>query len=145
MFGAAGARRSIDLTRSNQDLEGQPGLAKAALFGLCPRCHARSLFQSNNILSVPFADHCSACGFDFSASNVGDGPAALLMIPVAAIIIALAMWLHNIVTLPFWVHVLIWVPATTLLTLASIRIVKAALLILEYRRSAGEAGGHQPK
>jgi uncharacterized protein (DUF983 family) len=67
------------------------------------------------------------------------------MIPVAAIIIALAMWLHNIVTLPFWVHVLIWVPATTLLTLASIRIVKAALLILEYRRSAGEAGGQQPK
>jgi uncharacterized protein (DUF983 family) len=139
MSGVAGAHRFIDLMTENQNTEGQPGLAKAALFGLCPACNARSLFQSNNILNVAFANRCRKCGLDYSNFNVGDGPAALLMIPVTAVVITLAIWLHMIIALPFWMQVIIWIPITSLITLASIRVVKAALLILEYRRNAGEA------
>jgi uncharacterized protein (DUF983 family) len=46
-----------------------------------------------------------------------------------------------IAAVPFWLQVLIWVPITSLITLSSIRCIKAALLILEHRRNAGEASG----
>jgi uncharacterized protein (DUF983 family) len=39
---------------------------------------------------------------------------------------------------PFWVHVLIWVPVTSLMVLFSLRIAKGALLIAEHRNKARE-------
>ena len=51
-----------------------PKLAEAALFGLCPRCGARTLFAG----WTRFADNCRACGLDLTRFNVGDGPAAFL-------------------------------------------------------------------
>lgn len=119
----------------------RPAYWKAVLLGLCPRCHARNLFMSHHMLQPSFAHRCDSCGLDYTSFNVGDGPAALLIIPIGAVIIAMALWLHHAVILPVWIHAAIWVPVTTLLTLISIRAAKAALLIAEYRRNAGEAGG----
>ncbi len=120
---------------SGHDKTGQPGLAKAALLGLCPKCHARSLFQS----VTNFADKCSACGLDYTTFNVGDGPAALLTLAIGAVIILLALTLDVAVRPPFWVHALIWVPVTAALVIVSLRAAKAALLLLEYRNKAGES------
>ncbi len=39
---------------------------------------------------------------------------------------------------PFWVHILLWLPLTTLAVLGSLRFSKAMLLALEYRNSARE-------
>ena len=58
--------------------KGQPGLAEAALFGCCPRCGNRTLFAG----VAKFAPRCRQCGLDFSAFNVGDGPAAFLTLGV---------------------------------------------------------------
>ena len=52
--------------------KGQPGIAEAALFGLCPRCGGRTLFAG----WTRFAHRCRGCGLDLAAFNVGDGPAA---------------------------------------------------------------------
>ena len=59
----------------------------AALRGDCPRCGERTLFES----WVAFAPRCRACGLDFSAFNVGDGPAAFLILIVGAILTAAAI------------------------------------------------------
>ena len=77
--------------------------------GLCPRCGAQTLFAGWS----RFADRCRACGLDFSAFNVGDGPAAFLTLILGAIVVgagdhARTRRSHP----PFWVHVLIWVPVT---------------------------------
>jgi uncharacterized protein (DUF983 family) len=120
----------------NQTNEGQPGIAKAALFGLCPRCGAKTLFAG----TARFADTCGNCGLDYSGFNVGDGPAALLTMFIGALIIILAIITDIAVRPPFWVHVIIWVPVTAILTVLSLRVAKGALLAAEYRNRASEAG-----
>jgi len=115
--------------------KGQPGIATAALFGCCPRCHGRTLFAGY----AKFADRCRACGLDFSRFNVGDGPAAFLTLIIGTVITGLAIWLELAVEPPFWVHAILWVPLTAAAVLGGLRASKAWLLQAEYRRSAREA------
>jgi uncharacterized protein (DUF983 family) len=120
----------------NPDTKGQPSLVEAALFGLCPRCGARTLFDG----IARFAPRCRACALDYSTFNVGDGPAAFLALIVGGLIAVLAIWLQLAVEPPFWLHVLLWVPLATLLVIGGLRAAKAALLHAEYSRDAREAG-----
>lgn len=122
------------MTETPTKSEGQPGIAQAALFGLCPDCGAKTLFDG----PVQFADTCDACGLDYSAFNVGDGPAALLTMFLGALVIILAISLDIALRPPFWVHVLIWVPFTALTVVGSLRVAKGALLIAEHRNRAKE-------
>jgi uncharacterized protein (DUF983 family) len=122
---------------TSSDNVGQPGIIPAALFGLCPRCGARSQFVG----LVRFASRCFACDLDYSRFNVGDGPAAFLTMVVGALVVGLAMWLQLAVEPPFWVHVVLWVPFTTVAVVWGLRVGKAALLVIEYRRGAREARG----
>ncbi|WFL77587.1 DUF983 domain-containing protein [Altererythrobacter arenosus] len=116
--------------------KGQPGIPQAALFGLCPKCGSRTLFDG----AAKFADRCRVCGLDLTRFNVGDGPAAFLTLIIGAIIVALALWLDATVRPPFWVHALIWIPVTAGAVLWGLRVSKAWLLQAEHRNNAGEAG-----
>ena len=120
--------------RDKSNSEGQPGTARAALFGLCPRCGAPGLFDG----LVRFSARCRACGLDFAGFNVGDGPAAFLTLIIGALVTGLALWLEVTVHPPFWLHVLLWVPITAGAVVWGLRAGKAALLGAEYRRGAGE-------
>lgn len=115
---------------------GQPGIAKAALFGLCPSCGAKTLFEG----PVKFAPRCRACGLNYDKFNVGDGPAAFLTLIIGALTVALALMLDFSVKPPFWVHALIWIPFTTAAVMLGLRVSKAALLASEYVNNAREAG-----
>lgn len=114
--------------------EDAPTPARAALQGLCPRCGAKSLFGS----LAGFAPKCRACGLEFAAFNVGDGPAAFLILIIGALITALAIIFELSVQPPFWVHIILWLPLTIGAVILSLRWAKAALLVLEYRNSARE-------
>jgi uncharacterized protein (DUF983 family) len=122
--------------KPEQSIEGQPSIAKAALFGLCPQCGHKTLFAGLG----QFADSCANCGLDFSSYNVGDGPAALLTMAIGALIIVLTLIVDTAFHPPFWVHVIIWVPFTAALTVITLRMAKAALLAAEHRNRAREAG-----
>jgi uncharacterized protein (DUF983 family) len=111
-----------------------PAIWRAALEGRCPRCGARTLFAG----LLRYAPRCRACGLDFAAFNVGDGPAALLILLVGALVTALAIVLELAVEPPVWVHILLWPPIVLVLVVGSLRVSKAALLALEYRHSARE-------
>jgi len=115
--------------------KGQPGIATAALFGCCPRCHSKTLFAG----WAKFADRCRVCGLDFTKFNVGDGPAAFLTLVIGTVVTGLAIWLQLAVEPPFWVHVILWVPLTAAAVIGGLRGTKAWLLQAEYRRSAKEA------
>lgn len=109
-------------------------LVRAAVAARCPRCGVSPLFDG----WVSFAPRCTACGLDFSAFNVGDGPAAFLILIVGGLVTALALFLQVAANPPFWVHILLWVPLTTALVIFCLRISKSALLMLEYRNKARE-------
>jgi uncharacterized protein (DUF983 family) len=110
-----------------------PSLAAATFEGLCPRCGARTLFAG----LAGFAPTCRSCGLDFSSFNVGDGPAAFLILIVGAIVAVGAILLDQMVSPPWWVH-LIWVPIGAGLTIYGLRVGKAALIYQEYKHRAKE-------
>jgi uncharacterized protein (DUF983 family) len=112
----------------------EPTPAEVALRGLCPRCAAKTLYRS----FASFSPKCRACGLDFAGFNVGDGPAAFLILVVGAIVTALAIALELAAEPPFWVHVLLWLPLTAALVVGLLRLAKALLLALEYRHRARE-------
>jgi uncharacterized protein (DUF983 family) len=107
---------------------------QSAMFGLCPRCAAKSLYRG----LASFAPRCRACGLDYAAFNVGDGPAAFLVLIVGALVTGLAIALELGAHPPFWLHVLLWLPLTAALVVGSLRIAKGLLLALEYRHRAHE-------
>lgn len=109
-------------------------LLAATLASCCPRCEQGPLFDG----WVRFAPRCRACGLEYGQFNVGDGPAAFLILVVGAVITALALILQLSASPPFWVHILLWVPLTTFAVVGCLRLSKAALLILEYRNQARE-------
>jgi uncharacterized protein (DUF983 family) len=132
MSGAAGALNIID---DNASPPGHGrGVIAAALGGLCPQCGSRSLFEG----IVTFAPRCRACRLDFSVFNVGDGPAAFLVLIVGALVTGLAIALELIVGPPVWLHILLWLPLTLGAVLLSLRAAKTALVTVEYRHSARE-------
>ena len=106
----------------------------AAVAGSCPKCGAKTLFDG----WVQFAPRCPNCGLDFSAFNVGDGPAAFLILIVGGLIVGLAIAVELTWEPPFWVHILLWLPLTTIAVIFSLRLAKAVLLAFEYRHRAAE-------
>lgn len=111
----------------------EPSSLQAAAFGTCPRCGAKTLFKG----WVSFADKCRSCGLDFSSFNVGDGPAAFLILIVGAITVVGALTLDAAVEPPWWVH-LVWVPVAAALTIGGLRLAKGFLLAQEYKHRARE-------
>lgn len=111
-----------------------PDTARAAIRGLCPRCGTPGLFGS----IIGFSPKCRGCRLDFDQFNVGDGPAAFLIMIVGAIVTILAITVQLKFEPPFWVHILLWLPVTLALVLGLLRIAKGALLVLEYRNRARE-------
>ena len=110
-----------------------PSLAAATFEGLCPRCGARTLFSG----LARFAPSCRGCGLDFASFNVGDGPAAFLILIVGAIVAVGAILLDQMMSPPWWVH-LVWVPFAAGLTIYGLRAGKAALIYQEHRHRARE-------
>jgi uncharacterized protein (DUF983 family) len=110
-----------------------PSLAAATFEGLCPQCGARTLFGG----LASFAPACRACGLDFTSYNVGDGPAAFLILIVGAIIAVSAIVLDQTVSPPWWVHI-IWLPVGAALTIYGLRLGKAALIYQEHKHRARE-------
>ena len=110
-----------------------PSLAAAAFRGLCPNCGARTLFAG----LIHFAPKCRVCGLDIESYNVGDGPAAFLILIVGALLTVGAIMLDQIVGPPWWVHI-IWLPIGAGLTIYGLRLGKAALLYQEHKHRARE-------
>jgi uncharacterized protein (DUF983 family) len=115
-------------------LQSTPTPLAVALRGLCPRCGAKTLYQG----LAGFAPRCRACQLDIAAFNVGDGPAAFLILVIGGLVTGLAIALELSVSPPFWVHILLWVPLTAILVVGSLRVAKGLLLALEYGQSARE-------
>ena len=84
-----------------------------------------------------FAERCRGCGLDYRSFNVGDGPAAFLILIVGAIVTVGALVLDGALSPPWWVH-LVWIPVAGGLTVGGLRVGKAWLLSQEYRHRARE-------
>ncbi len=110
----------------------EPSIIEVGLKGICPRCAARTLFAG----PIRFAARCRACGLDYDAFNVGDGPAALLTLVVGALVSAAAIIFELTAHPPFWLHIILWPPITVALVMGALRLAKGMLIASEYRNRA---------
>ncbi|TKT81147.1 DUF983 domain-containing protein [Aquamicrobium sp. LC103] len=107
---------------------------KAGLSGRCPRCGEGRLFSG--FLTV--AKGCRNCGLDYSFADAGDGPAAFVILIIGFIVVGLALWMEVSVNPPLWVHFLLWIPLTIVLSLVALRLIKGLLIVLQYQNKAAE-------
>ena len=107
---------------------------RAGLMGRCPRCGEGRLFSG--YLTV--AKRCEACGLDYAFADSGDGPAVFVILIIGFIVVGLALWAEVSFSPPLWVHFLLWIPLTLVLSLAALRLFKGVLITLQYRNRAQE-------
>jgi uncharacterized protein (DUF983 family) len=95
----------------------------------CPACGEGPLFDGFlHVRSV-----CKTCGADLSGQDSGDGPVAFIVLIVGAVVVGLALVVEVRYGPPVWLHLLLWLPLTLILTLALMRPLKALLIALQYK------------
>jgi len=115
----------------------QPSPFSAGLLCRCPRCGTGKLFSGY----LKVAPACTHCGLDFAFADSGDGPAIFVIFIVAPVVIALAMFVGAVFNPAPYVHLLLWIPTTIVLSLLLLPPFKATLVALQYQHDAHE--GHQ--
>jgi uncharacterized protein (DUF983 family) len=114
---------------------------RTGLAGKCPRCGQGGLFTGY----LDIADDCGVCGLDLSQQNSGDaGPFFIVMI-VGVVIIGLALAVEMNFSPPVWLHMMLWMPSSLILSLALLRPAKGIMFALQYRyRVQFESDHDQP-
>ena len=107
---------------------------KVGLQGCCPRCGRGKLFDG----FLKIKPRCTACGLDYTFADAGDGPAVFVMLIIGFLIIGLALWFDSLFSPPVWVHALLWLPLTVVLSLVLLRKLKGIMVALQYRNNASE-------
>ena|SRR5690606_26679884 len=107
---------------------------RAGLSGRCPRCGEGRLFSG----FLKLAKRCANCGLDYGFADAGDGPAVFVILIIGFVVVGLALWLDVTFSPPLWVHLLLWVPLTIVLSLAALKLIKGVLIALQYRNKAAE-------
>ncbi|MCO5144671.1 MAG: DUF983 domain-containing protein [Aquamicrobium sp.] len=107
---------------------------RAGLSGRCPRCGEGRLFKG--FLAV--GDRCGNCRLDYSFADAGDGPAVFVILIIGFVVVGLALWMEVNHNPPLWLHFMLWIPLTLVLSLAALRALKGLLIVLQYRNKAAE-------
>lgn len=102
--------------------------------GRCPRCGQGRMFSG--LLSV--AKRCGVCGLDYSFADSGDGPAVFVILLIGFIVVGLALWMEVSYGPPLWLHLLLWIPLTVVLSLIALRMIKGAMIALQFANKAAE-------
>ncbi len=106
-------------------------MIKLGLACKCPKCHKGSIFQEG--LTLTLRDQCAECGLDLSKNDSADGPAVFLIFILSFAIVPLALIADAMFEIPLWLHAVVWTTLILLLTVGSLRPIKAYIIALQYK------------
>lgn len=106
----------------------------AGLKGCCPRCGQGRLFDG----FLTLGQKCEACDLDYGFADAGDGPAVFVILLVGFLVVASALAVEVTYQPAYWIHALLWLPMTLILSLGVLRPLKAMLVAQQYRTKARE-------
>jgi uncharacterized protein (DUF983 family) len=118
IFGAAASRPARDV---------QQAIARG-LKQTCPACGKGALF--GKYLKV--VDACPDCGEALHHHRADDAQPYFTILIVGHIIGGGVLWLENTFAPATWVHAVIWIPATLIMSLLLLPRVKGALIGLQW-------------
>lgn len=105
----------------------------------CPACGQTKLFRGY-LRVVP---ECMNCGAPVGLARADDAPPYFTIAIVGHVVIGGMLWLENAKSPPLWVHAVIWLPLTIVMSLALLRPIKGAtvglMLKLGMLKSADDA------
>ncbi len=105
--------------------------------GRCPRCGVGRLFDG--YLNV--AEKCEVCELGLEGHDSGDGAVVPAMLLLGGLIVGAALVVEIRYEPPVWLHMVIWLPLATLLTLWILPRLKGMGIAIQHRvRSTDEPG-----
>ncbi len=109
-----------------------PSPISAGLRCACPRCGEGRLFDG--YLSLRHS--CDACVLDYSFADSADGPAVFVMFIAGFFVVGLALWVEFTFEPPLWLHMTLWLPLITIVSLGLLRPMKGLMIALQYHHKA---------
>jgi uncharacterized protein (DUF983 family) len=106
----------------------------AGLACRCPNCGEGRLFSGY----LKVAPTCNACGFDLTSADSGDGPVVFILLIVGMIVIFSMLIVEFTYHPPIWLHLVLWLPLATILTLGALRPFKGVLIAMQFHHRASE-------
>ena len=107
-----------------------PSPYAAGLRSRCPHCGEGHLFAGY----LKTVERCETCGTDLAWAGSTEDPAVFIILIVGFVIMGAAALVEAAFHPPPFVHLLLWLPATLLLSLVLLRPFKATLIALQYQR-----------
>jgi uncharacterized protein (DUF983 family) len=101
---------------------------KRGFRGRCPRCGEGKLFRA----FLKTADHCSACGQDFTPHRADDLPAYLVIVIVGHFVVPLALMIETNYSPPIALQLAIYLPLTFIASLVLLQPVKGAVVAVQW-------------
>ena len=73
-----------------------------------------------------------------TSADSGDGPVVFILLIVGMIVIFSMLIFEFTVHPPIWVHLILWLPLATILTLAALRPFKGVMIAMQFHNKASE-------
>ena len=108
--------------------KGQPGIASAALSGLCPRCGAKTLFAA----PAGLAEDCVNCGLAIIELERGGRFVGVVTMLLALVLIGAALAVDEWLRPPLWASFLFWGPVTAASVVFGLRLYKTMWVYHQY-------------
>lgn len=90
----------------------------------CPNCGIGALFTSY----LKVAPACPNCGEEFHHHRADDAPPYFTIVIVGHLIVPMVLAVEMAYRPDLWVHAALWLPMTLIVTLASLPLIKGALV-----------------
>ncbi len=97
----------------------------------CPRCKTGDLYPSR--FSLVLMNTCANCGLALDKNDSADGPAVFLIFVLGFLLVPLALMVEYYAAPPLWLQILLWSAITLILTLGTLRPIKAYVIALQYK------------
>lgn len=100
---------------------------QASWYGLqehCPRCGKGNLFYKYLKVNAT----CSSCGLALSGYRSDDAPPYFTIMVVGHLIVPAILLTEQYFDPPTWLHLLVWIPMTALLTLVLLPRIKGMVI-----------------
>ena len=94
----------------------------------CPACGEGKLFYKY----LKVGDQCPSCGEDLHYQRADDAPPYLTIMAVGHIIVPALFFVEKLWKPAIWIHMVVWLPLTLILSLALLPMIKGAVVALQW-------------
>ncbi len=109
-------------------------IVKLGFAGRCPRCGRGRIFEKG----LKVADSCNVCGLVMAEHDAGDGAVVPALLLIGTVLVGAALWLEFTHEPPIWLHVLLWAPIGTILTMLLLKRLKGIGVALQHKHRSTE-------